>query len=202
MKHLIVVAHPLPSSFTMALAMAYAGELERLGHETRLRDLYRLSFEPVLSASELGPRGARGALHDDAAEEQAHIRWADALSVVYPLWWLSMPAILKGYVDRVFSDGFTHSLRDGAVTGLMSPKQAVLITLSNSSLSSLMGEGEWNAVEALQDGHVFRCVGFNVLEHMHLDEVKPNLAADVAAQYMTRVRACADWCFPAAKAPA
>lgn len=55
MKHLIVVAHPAENSFTMALAHAYAYELERLEHDQKTYDLYRMAFDPVLTRDELLP---------------------------------------------------------------------------------------------------------------------------------------------------
>src|ERR1039458_3949865 len=113
MKHLIVVAHPAAHSFTMGLARAYAAELEELGHSQRTCDLYRMGFNPVLSAQELAAVSADHAASPDVAQAQEDIRAADALTVIYPLWWLSMPAMMKGYIDRVFARGFAYESHDG-----------------------------------------------------------------------------------------
>ncbi|MEI9988532.1 MAG: NAD(P)H-dependent oxidoreductase [Rhizomicrobium sp.] len=191
MKHLIVVAHPAEHSFTMGLTQAYAAELEDLGHRQRICDLYRMGFDPALPARELISGAAA-----DAKKAQDDIREADVLTVIYPLWWLSMPAMMKGYIDRVFARGFAYESDSGVVHGLLAGKKAVLITVSGAPLPLLVKSGGWNAVQALQDTHIFRSAGFDLLEHLHFDQVAPDLSAAVAAQHMDRVRACARRHFP------
>jgi NAD(P)H dehydrogenase (quinone) len=195
MKHLIVVAHPAEDSFTMGLTRAYAAELEKLGHSQRTYDLYRMGFSPVLAAPEL-------ALGDhpisiDVKRAQDDLRAADVLTVIYPLWWLSMPAMMKGYIDRVFARGFAYESLNGVVHGLLGGKKSVLITLSGAPLSLLIKSGDWNAVQALQDTHVFRSSGFELLEHLHFDEITPDLPKAVGEQHMAGVRSCARRHFPA-----
>ncbi len=197
MQHLIVVAHPAEGSFTMGLARAYAAELETLGHRQRTYDLYRMGFNPALAAHELMPVSADHPVDADVAQAQDDIRAADAIAVLYPLWWLSMPAMLKGYIDRVFARGFAYESRNGVVHGLLSGKTSVIITVSGAPLPALVKSGDWSAVQALQDTHIFRSAGFDVLEHLHFDEVVPHLAADIAEQHMARVRSCARRHFPA-----
>ena len=188
MNHLIVVAHPAEDSFTMGLARAYAAELDALGHTRRICDLYRMGFDPVLAAAELSPGHAAGA---EVAQAQADLVAADVLTVVYPLWWMAMPAMLKGYVDRVFARGFAYESRSGIVHGLLAGKKAVMITVSGAPLPVLVANGKWQAAEVLQDGHIFRSAGFDLLEHLHFDEVTPQLPAAIAERHMARVRACA-----------
>jgi NAD(P)H dehydrogenase (quinone) len=197
MKHLIVVAHPVEDSFTMGITRAYAAELEKLGHGQRTYDLYRMGFDPVLAAHELMPLSADHPASADAAQAQADVRAAEVLTVVYPLWWLSMPAIMKGYIDRVFARGFAYESRSGIVHGLLTGKKAVVITVSGAPMTVLAKSGKWNAVEALQDTHIFRSAGFELLEHLHFDEVAPHLAGATVEQHMERVRSCARQHFPA-----
>src|SRR5208337_811544 len=180
MKHLVVVAHPAENSFTMGLTRSYAAELEKLGHSQRTYDLYRMGFNPVLAEHEL--KGDQ-LVSPDVVQAQDDIRAADALTVIYPLWWLSMPAIMKGYIDRVFARGFAYEARDGVVRGLLSGKKAVLITVSGAPLPLLVKSGKWNAVEVLQDTHIFRSAGFELLEHLHFDEVAPHLPGAIAEQH-------------------
>ena len=133
----------------------------------------------------------------DVAKAQDDIRAADVVTVIYPLWWLSMPAMMKGYIDRVFARGFAYESRDGVVHGLLSGKKAVLVTISGAPLPLLVKSGNWNAVQVLQDTHVFRSAGFELLEHLHFDEVVPQLPKTVAEQHMARIRSCAQRHFPA-----
>jgi len=194
MKHLIVVAHPAENSFTMGLTRSYAAELEKLGHSQRTFDLYRQGFNPVLAAQELA---ADQLVSVDVKEAQDDIRAADVLTVIYPLWWLSMPAMMKGYIDRVFARGFAYEATNGIVRGLLSGKKAVLITISGAPLPLLVKSGNWNAVQVLQDTHMFRSAGFELLEHLHFDQVVPHLSNAIAEEHMERVRLCARLHFPA-----
>jgi NAD(P)H dehydrogenase (quinone) len=191
MKHLVIVAHPVAESFTMALARAYTAQLEQLGHSQRTYDLYRMGFNPVLTAEELSPTSAGQAASPDILKAQDDIRDAEVLTLIYPLWWLSMPAMMKGYVDRVFARGFAYESRDGVVRGLLSGKKSVLITISGAPLPLLVRSGSWNAVQVLQDTHILRSTGFTLLEHLHFDEIVPNLSSVLADRCMARIRDCA-----------
>ncbi len=191
MKHLVVTAHPAEDSFTMRLTRTYAAELEKLGHSQRTHDLYRMGFNPVLPASELMPVSADNPISAEVKQAQDDIRDADALTVIYPLWWLSMPAIMKGYIDRVFARGFAYESQNGIVRGLLAGKKSVLITASGAPLPLLVKSGNWNAVQVLQDTHVFRATGLELLEHLHFDEVVPHLSNTMVEEHMERVRLCA-----------
>lgn len=191
MNHLIAVAHPVENSFTMSLMRNYAAELEKLGHHPKIHDLYRMGFNPVLAEQELTPANTGHPASADIAPFQDDIRGAEVLTVIYPLWWLSMPAMMKGYIDRVFARGFAYESQKGIVHGLLSGKKAVLITISGAPLPLLVKSGNWNAVQVLQDTHIFRSAGFELLEHLHFDEVVPDLPKPIAEQHMARVQACA-----------
>lgn len=197
MKHVVVVAHPAAESFTMALTRTYTAELEQLGHSQRTYDLYRMGFNPVLGAQELLPITTDRSASPDVMKAQDDIRAAAAVTLIYPLWWLSMPAMMKGYVDRVFARGFAYESHEGIVRGLLTGKKAVLMTVSGAPLPLLVKSGNWNAVQVLQDTHVLRSTGFELLEHLHFDEIVPNLSNVVTDRCMARVRDCAREHFPA-----
>jgi NAD(P)H dehydrogenase (quinone) len=181
----------------MELARTYVLELDKLGHGHRTHDLYRMGFNPVLAAHELLPIGADHPADADVTQAQNDIRVADVLTVIYPLWWLSMPAMMKGYIDRVFACGFAYESHSGVVHGFLSGKKSVLITISGAPLPLLEKSGDWKAVQALQDTHVFRSSGFELLEHLHFDEIAPHLSDATAEQHVARVRSCVRQHFPA-----
>ncbi|KAK9241832.1 flavoprotein-like protein [Lipomyces tetrasporus] len=125
MKALLVFAHPEPRSFNGALRDIAVEELKAQGHEVQVSDLYAMRWKPeidrsdfptVASGSLLQVSAASGAsfaantLTDDVKAEQEKLLWADVLILQFPLWWWSMPAILKGWVDRVFSYGFAYGV--------------------------------------------------------------------------------------------
>jgi NAD(P)H dehydrogenase (quinone) len=150
MKVLLVFAHPESRSLNGALRDVAIRELEAQGHEVRMSDLYadnwksevdRADFPPLEPDARLKPAKASGeafaanALTEDVKAEHEKLLWADVLILQFPLWWYSMPAILKGWVDRNWAYGFAygvgeHSDRhwgDRFGEGKLAGKRAMLI---------------------------------------------------------------------------
>jgi NAD(P)H dehydrogenase (quinone) len=125
MKVLLVFAHPEPRSLSGALRDVAVTELEAQGHEVQLSDLYAEGWKSHVDRADF-PSHARDArlipvvaskqafegntLTGDVRGEIEKLLWADALILQFPLWWFSMPAILKGWVDRVFAYGFAYGV--------------------------------------------------------------------------------------------
>ena len=101
MRALVVYCHPNPSSFTAAVRDVVIDRLNAAGAEIRLRDLYLEKFDPALSASDLDKYET---CPENCAPVQSHVddlRWCDTLIFIYPTWWYGLPALLKGWLDRV-----------------------------------------------------------------------------------------------------
>ncbi|MGI9389698.1 MAG: NAD(P)H-dependent oxidoreductase [Boseongicola sp.] len=101
MRALVVYCHPNPNSFTAAVRDVVVERLNDAGAEIRLRDLYLEEFDPALSAVE---HENYEICPDNCAPVQSHVddlRWCDTLIFVYPTWWYGVPALLKGWLDRV-----------------------------------------------------------------------------------------------------
>jgi NAD(P)H dehydrogenase (quinone) len=120
MRVFIVHAHPEPKSFNGAMTLAAREALAAAGHEVVVSDLYSMRFDPVSGRHNFTTtrdsayykqqeEEAFAAAHDGFAPEiQAEMDklfWCDALILQFPLWWFGLPAILKGWVDRVFASG-------------------------------------------------------------------------------------------------
>jgi len=106
MRVLLIVANPNPESFTQAIATRATAALERSGHTVTVHDLYAEQFRAAMSPEE------RAAYHSDqpvvdplVASHIDDLRAAQALVFVYPTWWSSVPAILKGWFERVMVPG-------------------------------------------------------------------------------------------------
>ena len=105
MHVLLVYCHPRPESFCAALRDAAIGGLESAGHTVEVRDLYAEGFSPVMDAEQ------RGRYYDETENgagldsHVAALRRAEALLLVYPTWWFGPPALLKGWIDRVWLPG-------------------------------------------------------------------------------------------------
>ena len=106
--HVIIAAHPRQRSFTLSMARGYAEAVEAHGGRVILRDLYRMRFDPLLHAQEMPDHPGFGPRPDVEAERRL-IADAHVYAFFYPLWFNSAPAMIKGYVERVFGMGFAYS---------------------------------------------------------------------------------------------
>ncbi len=144
MRALIVHAHPDPASFSAHLAAVVVDGLTAGGHEHRTIDLYAEGFEAALSEAEWR-------LHRSTADHKPwttdHARllaWADTIVWVYPTWWSGPPAIMKGWVDRVWTNGIAYHHTDaGLVPGpLVHVRRMYVVTTHGSSRFVNMLEGD------------------------------------------------------------
>ncbi len=119
MRFLVIYAHPVEGSFLSALHRRVVDTLIAAGHEVDDCDLYAENFQPVLSAGER--RAYHSSTPDTAAvaKEIERLRRAEGLVFVFPTWWFGMPAILKGYIDRVWLPGTAFELRNGQTLPLL-----------------------------------------------------------------------------------
>lgn len=141
MQTLIVYAHPNPASFCHALLQRVQEVLERAGHEVRVKDLYAEGFSPVLSAAELGAL-RDGRVPEAIAREQADLAWAQALVLVYPLWWFGLPAILKGWFDKTLTYGFAFEYGAEGQKGLLPTRKALVLLTAGGA------ESDFDAMDA------------------------------------------------------
>ena len=101
MRALVVYCHPNPGSFTAAVRDTVLDRLREAGAEVRLRDLYGEGFQPIMTAAEHAAYLEAPGNQGPVAAEVADLRWCDTLVFVYPTWWYGLPAMLKGWLDRV-----------------------------------------------------------------------------------------------------
>ena len=126
MNALIVHAHPEPKSFTAALMRTAVEELNARGYSVQVSDLYAMGFDPVAKASDFEKRHnpeylvyaieqrhgyESQSLSPDIASEVSKLVWADLLILSFPMFWFSVPAILKGWIDRVLISGLCYGGR-------------------------------------------------------------------------------------------
>lgn len=135
MRVLLVLAHPVPESFAAAVAAEIRATLEKAGHEVDWLDLYREGFDPRLSKAER--QAYMEPNYDPAAVsgEVARLKAADGLILVFPQWWFNLPAMLKGFIDRVFAPGvaFRHDPEGGRIEpGLDNLKHFWIFTSTGS----------------------------------------------------------------------
>ncbi|WP_281638131.1 NAD(P)H-dependent oxidoreductase [Flavobacterium marginilacus] len=124
MKHLIIFSHLNPASFTKAIVDEVATKATAKGDEVQIIDLYGEGFNPVLAMPDIEFMFMGKEMPTDIQKYQEAITWADHLTIVYPMWWSQMPAMLKGFIDRVFSHGFAFQITENGPVGLLKGKTA------------------------------------------------------------------------------
>lgn len=134
MKILIVLGHPDSNSLNHAIAHAVRDDLFNEGYDVMFHDLYEEGFYPLLTAEEIPNNGKI----DQMIETHCHdLSSADGIVIVHPNWWGQPPAILKGWIDRVFRPGVAYRFEEGDAgegipIGLLKASTAVVINTSNT----------------------------------------------------------------------
>lgn len=157
MNVLIVHAHPEPRSFNAATKDMAVETLRGSGHSVAVSDLYALNFKAAVDAHDFTAGRADAGFLSVAAEqtkavvsgtqaadvvaEQDKVRHADLLILQFPLWWYGMPAILKGWVDRVFARGFAYAAGRKHDTGMFRGKTAMVATTTGTSADTYAPDG-------------------------------------------------------------
>lgn len=168
MKHLIVYAHPNESSLNSHFKKTAHDTLLQNGNEVIVRDLNQIGFNPVLTIEDMAGQ-RKGTVSPDILEEQQHITWADSVTFIYPIWWTGMPAIMKGYIDRVFSYGFAYCYEQGVQKGLLGDKSVFIINTHGKSKTEYGEMGMDKALSLTSDKGIFQYCGFDIKQHSFFD---------------------------------
>jgi NAD(P)H dehydrogenase (quinone) len=155
MNVLIVFAHNEPRSFNAAMKSLAVEELEAQGHVVQVSDLYAMGWNPVASDADFGSRKnpeylvyaleqrhnyQAGTLSPDIAAEVDKVKWADFILFNFPIYWYGMPAIMKGWIDRVFVSGLCYGGRRIYDRGGLAGKRAML-AFSLGGQAHMFGDG-------------------------------------------------------------
>jgi NAD(P)H dehydrogenase (quinone) len=199
MNVFIIHAHPEPHSFTTALKDAAVDELTGRGHRVEVSDLYAMQFDPVAKGSDFTsrPEGeylvyaleqrkalAAGSLAADIATEVEKLKRADLILLSFPKFWFSVPAIMKGWIDRVLLSGLCYGGRRFYDQGGLRGKR-MLAALTLGSREIMFGaqaiHGEFEAMLRPLLRGTFYYVGCDVLEPFVAWHVPYITAADRAS---------------------
>jgi NAD(P)H dehydrogenase (quinone) len=170
MNQLIIIAHPKKDSFSQIIKNELEKHFIEREDQVKIRDLYELKIDPVLTEGEL-KFNKEGNICPDILVEQNYISWSDQLTIIYPLWWNAFPAILKGYIDRVFINGFAFKINGHGPEGLLKGKKVRLITTAGMTEESLKKSNIYEGLKITQDHGVFEFCGMEVLEHLYVTEI-------------------------------
>ncbi|KPL54590.1 NAD(P)H dehydrogenase [Prosthecomicrobium hirschii] len=189
MRVLLVLAHPLADSYAAAVAQTARAALEAGGHSVDWLDLYAEDFDPRLTAAER--TGYFAEPYDTAAVagDVARLQAAEALVLVFPQWWFNMPAILKGWFDRVFAPGvaFAHDRAGGRIVPrLENIRHLVVLTTTGSPwwiVKLWMGDPVRRLLKRGIGAFCARGLKFRMLALHDMDRVTP----DRLARHLARV---------------
>jgi NAD(P)H dehydrogenase (quinone) len=177
MKHLIIYSHPNPASFNHAIKETLVRVLKEKGQEIRLRDLYALRFDPVLKADDFQTFLA-GKVPGDIAIEQDHVRWADQMTFIYPVWWGRMPSMAMGYIDRVLSKGFAYDYGPTGPVGLLPGKKVYAFSTMGAPLAVAESSGGIKSMEQIIDNETFKFCAMDMVGHKYFGSVTTVTDAD------------------------
>lgn len=171
MHALIVIAHPVPTSLTHAVAarIAEAGA----DHSVEIADLAAEGFDPQYSAADIAAYHGRAPMPADVAAEQARIDRTDDLVLVYPIYWWSMPGLLKGWIDRVFTNGWAYESGPEVKLAKMLRRLRVhLVGVGGADHGTYERHGYFTAMERQIDHGIFDFCGARVVTSEFLLDVE------------------------------
>ena len=144
MRALLVHAHPDPRSFNAHLLATIQTGLDAAGHEYRTLDLYAMQFRAAMSEDEWELHRQPSDVKPWTRDHHELLQWADTIVWVYPTWWSGPPAILKGWVDRVWTNGVAyHHTDNGLIPGpLTHIRRMYVVTTHGSSRWVNLAEGD------------------------------------------------------------
>jgi NAD(P)H dehydrogenase (quinone) len=219
MNVLIVYAHPERRSLNGAINEFIVQRLQANGHEVQVSDLYAMNWKTPLDAHDVRERDrdapfhpsidskhafANGLQSRDIEAEQDKLRWADALILQFPMWWFSMPAIMKGWVERVYAYGFGYGVGEHTDThwgdrygeGAMSGKRAMVVVTTGGWESHYGPRGINGPIDdilfPIQHGVLFY-PGFDVLppyvvyQTSKMNDARLNATFDALGQRLDRL---------------
>jgi NAD(P)H dehydrogenase (quinone) len=187
-RHVVILCHPDPDSFNAAVAAQYCALVKELGQSAILRDLYRMKFDPVLRIEELTD-AAKSTHSADIAHERGLIADADVIALVYPIWLGSPPAMLKGYIERVFGPDFVlHDKHHPAVETQLSGKHLLSLSSSGNSRTWLDEQGQWQSLIQVFDRYLQQVFAISTIDHVHFPSIVKGLSKRFFEQNMEDVR--------------
>ncbi|MEP9308541.1 NAD(P)H-dependent oxidoreductase [Enterobacter cloacae] len=165
---LIVTAHPVENSLSQSLAQRIAGKLQELGTQVEIADLHAEGFSPTMIRPDLDLyHGDVSALPDEVLLEQQRVERADMLVFVFPIYWWSVPALLKGWFDRVLTVNWAYKVaEDGRIVGNLRDVPVRLVATAGSDIAGFDKHGYSAAIQSQIVEGVF---GFCGLKNVTLD---------------------------------
>jgi NAD(P)H dehydrogenase (quinone) len=163
MNILVVFSHPMRNSFTGNVLDSFVSGLQESGHQVEIADLYREGFQPIMQEADYAQFYDQ-AMPKDVLREQARFERCDAFALVFPIWWWSFPAMLKGWIERVFSAGWAFKLTDDPEGSMLESRKALILCCAGGSSAMFEKYGTDDALEKM--------ITTGVMEYCGVDDVR------------------------------
>ncbi|MEL1265571.1 NAD(P)H-dependent oxidoreductase [Pseudoxanthomonas putridarboris] len=164
MHALIVTAHPRPESLTHAVAARLAEGVAASGHTAEIANLAAEGFDPRFNANDIAVHLRQAPPAADVLAEQARLDRADALVLVYPVYWWSMPGLLKGWIDRVFTNGWAYDEdAEGRLAKKLQRLAVHLVAIGGADMRTYARHGYFGAMKTQIDHGIFGYCGARVM---------------------------------------
>lgn len=187
LKHAVILCHPDEESFNMAVARRYCEAVQKIRHRVVFRDLYRIGFDPVLKSGER-PTACDFELAPDVAAEIDLIADADIFVLVYPIWFGTPPAMMKGYVERVLGAGFPYgAVRQRLPHPILAGKRLLSFTSSGMAKQWLEEQGAWLSLRKVFDDYLTNAFSLASSDHVHFGSIGEGMTERVAREHLFTV---------------
>ena len=171
MKVLNILSSHYDQAFNNVLMDSFNTSLEENGHTQETLDLYKQEFNPVMHGEDFNQFMNKD-MPQEILDLQQKVKDADVITFFYPVWWNDMPAIMKGWIDRVFSKGFAYDYGKDGQSGLLTHvKKVILVCTLGNSKEEVVASGLENAMKTKEEAGVFKYSGVQEVEHHFLYDV-------------------------------
>lgn len=185
MQHLIIYSNPDKKSFSHEIKEYVKDYSVKRGHEVEVRDLYEIGFNPILGLEEL-EKLDKGEVCSDVRREQEYLEWADIITFVYPIWW-EIPAMMKGYFDRVFAYDYAYTYTSDGPKGLLPAKTVFRFNPMGTPRSVYEKNGLRKAYEKAIDKGIIESTGMRVVKSK-LFGSSPRDDEDLRYKYLQEIK--------------
>ena len=187
MRVLVVYVHPKAQCFNRSVLDLTVKELTASGHEVQVADLYKEGFQPAMLAEDYAQFEGK-AMPADVLREQDRVEWSDALVFIFPYWWWSIPALLKGWFDRVFSMGWAWLDPSKPELSPLKPRKVLVLTSAGASKDQLAKRGYDSAFDTQLRVGVFGYCNFSDITIKFLYDVYEGTAEGIPEQRLDEAR--------------
>lgn len=180
MKTLIIYYHPHEGSFCSALRDSVKAGLHKGQHECKTIDLDKDGFDPVMRAKDLKAFVQAGRIGEEGLDGvdpivlryRKKLRWAEHIVMIFPIWWMTMPATVKGFVDKVIFPGVAYKMDSGKLVSMMSELKHVTIITTMNTPAEVYRNQFCNSLEGSLIKGTFNQIGIHDIRWISLNMVK------------------------------